>query len=521
MSKPSPKQQQASPHQVQSSPGVQSTPASPTSTTSPMDHSKSNQVIHVRGDSDSHLEELFNAVMNPSGSLVPLTLPMRQRKFPASFFNPPDKGSRTPASHSRESSTDSTATSVFGSSNNNSNNNNGNSSASPNQSSLNSLCSKVSTQLLQQQQQQQQQENGSGSVSGASGNNSTSQQAGGGAGSGQNGQQHPSGLVIHHPRAHSSPASLQQTFASASNIQHQHLRQQSYDIIDEPPLPPGWGMAKTPTGQRYYLNHITQTTTWEDPRKKQPLSNSSAVSLGHLASGGSSASSTPTPSPTPAINPLSIQNLGPLPDGLEQATTPEGEVYFINHITRTTITNSNSEGQFSVQQRQQQVRLQRLQMERERLQLRQREIMMQEMLMQQHLIEALPPTSPAMDLQPSLSTTGLDPFLSGSTGTPTSTDFHSRQESADSGLGMGTNYSHPHTPEGFLSPMDDSSMDTATDAAQLAAADLGNLDLGDNNNMDSDDLEPSLQVEFGNDLLDVDVQELLNTNRMDSALTWL
>lgn len=28
--------------------------------------------------------------------------------------------------------------------------------------------------------------------------------------------------------------------------------------------------------------------------------------------------------------------LGPLPDGWEQAATPEGEIYFINHQTRTT-----------------------------------------------------------------------------------------------------------------------------------------------------------------------------------------
>lgn len=29
-------------------------------------------------------------------------------------------------------------------------------------------------------------------------------------------------------------------------------------------------------------------------------------------------------------------SLGPLPDGWEQARTPEGEIYFINHQTRTT-----------------------------------------------------------------------------------------------------------------------------------------------------------------------------------------
>lgn len=43
---------------------------------------------------------------------------------------------------------------------------------------------------------------------------------------------------------------------------------------------------------------------------------------------------------------------------------------------------------------------------------------------------------------------GIDPFLSGLTD-------HSRQESADSGLGMGNNYSLPHTPDDFLSTMDD------------------------------------------------------------------
>ena len=45
----------------------------------------------------------------------------------------------------------------------------------------------------------------------------------------------------------------------------QHLRQQSYDVTDD--LPPGWEMAKAPNGQIYFMNHITKTTQWEDPRK--------------------------------------------------------------------------------------------------------------------------------------------------------------------------------------------------------------------------------------------------------------
>eukprot|EP00058_Branchiostoma_floridae_P009741 XP_002595229.1 hypothetical protein BRAFLDRAFT_241197 [Branchiostoma floridae] len=70
------------------------------------------------------------------------------------------------------------------------------------------------------------------------------------------------------------------------------------------PLPPGWEMAHTASGQRYYLNHNNQTTTWEDPRN---------VGTG--------------------LN--NINNI-PLPEGWEQATTPEGEIYFINHRTQTT-----------------------------------------------------------------------------------------------------------------------------------------------------------------------------------------
>lgn len=58
---------------------------------------------------------------------------------------------------------------------------------------------------------------------------------------------------ISHMRAHSSPASLQQTLSAAPPPpSHQHLRQHSCELLDEP-LPPGWGMARTPQGQRYFL----------------------------------------------------------------------------------------------------------------------------------------------------------------------------------------------------------------------------------------------------------------------------
>ena len=57
---------------------------------------------------------------------------------------------------------------------------------------------------------------------------------------------------ISHMRAHSSPASLQQTLSAAPPPHSQHHRQHSCELLDEP-LPPGWGMARTPQGQRYFL----------------------------------------------------------------------------------------------------------------------------------------------------------------------------------------------------------------------------------------------------------------------------
>lgn len=55
------------------------------------------QIVHVRGDSETDLEALFNAVMNPKNTMVPPSVPMRMRKLPDSFFKPPE-----PKSHSRQ-----------------------------------------------------------------------------------------------------------------------------------------------------------------------------------------------------------------------------------------------------------------------------------------------------------------------------------------------------------------------------------------------------------------------------------
>lgn len=58
-----------------------------------------------------------------------------------------------------------------------------------------------------------------------------------------------SSLTPHHIRAHSSPASLpvNSLSAQAPDVAAAPI------IPDDVPLPHGWEMAKTPTGQRYFL----------------------------------------------------------------------------------------------------------------------------------------------------------------------------------------------------------------------------------------------------------------------------
>ena len=36
------------------------------------------------------------------------------------------------------------------------------------------------------------------------------------------------------------------------------------------PLPPGWEETHTQEGQKYYMNHLTKSTQWEDPRISNP-----------------------------------------------------------------------------------------------------------------------------------------------------------------------------------------------------------------------------------------------------------
>ncbi|KAB5575097.1 hypothetical protein PHYPO_G00216900 [Pangasianodon hypophthalmus] len=432
------------------------------------------QVVHVRGDSETDLEALFNAVMNPKSAAVPPSVPMRMRKLPDSFFKPPE-----PKSHSRQASTDA-----------------------------------------------------------------------GTAGT----------LTPQHVRAHSSPASLQLSAVTSGTMSTltpagtspQHLRQPSYEIPDDVPLPPGWEMAKTPSGQRYFLNHIDQSTTWQDPRKAmlqitQP----------------NSASPVPVQQQN-LLNPAS----GPLPEGWEQAITAEGEIYYINHKNKTTswldprldpryalnqqrITQSapvkqgtqlpSSPQNPAVMGGNNQMRLQQLQLEKERLRLKHQELLRprpQELALRNQLPTSMeqdsgtqnPVSSPSMGQDGrSMTTNSSDPFLNSGT-------YHSRDESTDSGLSM-SSYSVPRTPDDFLNSVDEMETSDSLGPASLATqpsrfpnyldeipgtdVDLGTLE-GESMAVEGEELMPSLQEALSSDILN-DMESVLAATKIDkeSFLTWL
>jgi len=446
---------------------------------------KAGATVHVREDSDSALKELFAVVQNPGSSSTPLSVPFRLRNLPPSFFNPPSPKSPI---HSREGSTVS--------------NHEGNSLNDPFSPAPKSVGS-PQPPLGQQQQQVP---------------------------------------APNHTRSQSAPVDIGTTHVTATQ-QHVHLRQPSYDAGGAAanngmgPLPPGWEPARTPTGQLYFMNHITKTTQWEDPRVQ--MQQQQQQNRQQQQQNAQQQRASPQPQPPTHQQPLQAQqqqaanngNLGPLPQGWEQSVTPDGEVYFINHITKSTswfdprlpVHNQTvpirqqqqqqqpgqmvaaqqqaqlvqaqmgqqqqqqqlAPGMTAAQKRQQDIRLQRLENERRVLQQRQQELKRfmadkqehlrqsnnlhtqermqsalnatQEMLMRQNLNDN-PASQAATNAQQQQVAAGMDPFLS--TAQQPGNDqlhqhpIHSKQESADSGLGMGSNFNLGPIPE------DDMSMDT-------------------------------------------------------------
>uniref|UniRef100_G1NY26 WW domain containing transcription regulator 1 n=1 Tax=Myotis lucifugus TaxID=59463 RepID=G1NY26_MYOLU len=219
-----------------------------------------------------------------------------------------------------------------------------------------------------------------------------------------------------HVRSHSSPASLQLGTGAGAAIsaaqQHAHLRQQSYDVTDELPLPPGWEMTFTTTGQRYFLNHIEKITTWQDPRKlmNQPLNHMSL----HPAT-----TSTPVPQ-----RPMAVSQPNLVMSHQHQQQMAPSTLSQQNHPTQNPAAGllSMPNALTTQQQQQQKLRLQRIQMERERIRMRQEELMRQEAALCRQLPmeaetlatvqAAVNPPTMTPDMR-SITNNSSDPFLNG------------------------------------------------------------------------------------------------------------
>lgn len=202
----------------------------------------STTIMRIEQDSDDNLQALFDSVLKPGEKKV-LSIPLSMRKLPKSFFQPP--------SHSRENSIDSAL----------------------------------------------------GTTPTATGQTNVAVGGGAAAVAASVASSHlglGNRLTINHSRAHSSPATLQQTYAAGQKLAQQqaaaaaqaqqagtngsaagataqpqsvtssgssnaplkaiHASQRSYDVVSAiqlqeelGDLPPGWEQARTAEGQIYYL----------------------------------------------------------------------------------------------------------------------------------------------------------------------------------------------------------------------------------------------------------------------------
>ncbi|XP_077402390.1 transcriptional coactivator YAP1-like isoform X2 [Vanacampus margaritifer] len=369
------------------------------------------QVVHVRGDSQSELEALFSAVMNPSqAAQQPASLPMRMRKLPDSFFKPPD-----PRTHSRQASSDGGA------------------------------CAS---------------------------------------------------LTPHHVRAHSSPASLpvNMPINMPINMPVNMPDAAALPVVpDDVPLPHGWEMAKTPTGQRYFLNHLDKTTTWHDPRLTQ-LQSAAPPHPGGPSPVHAHSLSNPA---TPSCN----TDAGGLPVGWERAATAEGDVYYIDHVNKSTTWLHPRLGLLSlaIQQRK----------EKERLRCKQQ----MQLNTQDTTGGGRNQMSAAMDHDRNALAPPVDVRIRAPTYEPTlNGGAHSRNESTDSGLSVG-------------------SLPRSSDLALAASVDhMDTGECGESSTLqdsmpamsESEELMPCIPEGLTSDLL-MDMETVLSGSHMDrdSLLTWL
>lgn len=116
-------------------------------------------------------------------------------------------------------------------------------------------------------------------------------------------------------------------------------------------------------------------------------------------------------------------------------------------------------------------------------------------------------------------TTNIDPFLGqpgGGTG-GSANEVHNRQESADSGLGMGSNCNLGIIQEDMVMENMDTDLDTTLTENSMQGSQGGQ---GAGNGMETEELIPTLP-ELGDELSNDYIATILNPNKEPDSLTWL
>ena len=292
-------------------------------------------------------------------------------------------------------------------------------------------------------------------------------------------------------------------------------------------------------------SHNDKTTQWEDPRKTIPRQQQ------HFPLNPALSMQTPHSPQHHPHSPVSgglhghhqqqaslpvqqQQNVGPLPPGWEQAVTPEGETYYLNHIERKTSwfdprsvhhqhSHSFNPPPNHLPQHIQHVRQssqphppsntqwKQLQMEKEHL--RQRH---QELLHQERILKKITKDDSGSGGSSHVQLQGGDPYLSSLV-----TSEHARQGSTDSGLGGATPY-HPDANMGE----EMSEMDTSSALRFSPYHNIGvrgppnhNIELPEPSNTEGDpildsSMDTHLQPSIGSEFLD-------NIGETPSSLYWV
>ena len=238
------------------------------------------------------------------------------------------------------------------------------------------------------------------------------------------------------------------------------LPQNSQGQLQLGELPPGWEQSVTEQGEIYFIHHQTKKTTWFDPR-------------------------------LPIASQQPLKHQPGQPDGFNQS---------IDHERKLIELKLKQQELSKIQHKRNQM-MRQIQRPRSASQENVAMSQAQEMMMRHSLSEGTP------------GHTSIDPFL----GQGNPGEAHNRQESADSGLGMGSNFNLGSIPEDMgLENMDTADLDTT-----LTENSIQGTQQQQQQGMETEELIPTLP-ELGEELSNDIMQTILNTNKVEQdSLTWL